>query len=645
MSGAPAPVAEHLPVARVLVDISLPHLDRPFDYLVPQRFNAQVVAGSRVRVRFAGRLLDGICLERLAASEHGGRLAMLHAAVSSEAVLTPEVLDLCRRVAERYAGSLSDVVRFAVPPRHARAEAALPAVIEVPDPCDPPDGVLTEYTGGPALVQRIVDGSGPRAVWNLGPHASGVADLAVLAQAAWAGGGSGILVVPDARDLERLAAAVRAVVPADAVTVLSADLGPQRRYAAFLQILRSPRRIVLGVRGAAFAPVRDLRLLACWDDGDDVLASPQAPYWHAREVLALRAHSSGAALVLAGYARSAEAQQLVAAGWARSVVPRRTSVTAPRVVGALEDRARRREAAVVVARVPHAAWEAARTALEQGPVLVHVARAGYVRGLSCDSCRAPLRCSECSGPLHLSASDGSTGCDWCGARHGSPRCRECGGTRVRAGAIGSERTAHELGRALPGVPVLRSDAQHVIAEVDAEPAIVVATAGAEPACARGYAAVLLLDAVSELERPALRSAEEALRRWMQAAALARPGAPVVITADLGIPAVQALLRWDAPWFAERELTERASAGLPPAVRAVSVSGSATAVRELLAAAALPEFARVLGPAPLARGAGERALITVARRQAASLTRGLRAAVVTASARGAPAVEVRVDPVL
>ena len=44
-----------------------------------------------------------------------------------------------------------------------------------------------------------------------------------------------------------------------------------------------------------FAPVAGLGLVVLWDDGDDLHAEPRAPYPHAREVLVLRAHRTGAA--------------------------------------------------------------------------------------------------------------------------------------------------------------------------------------------------------------------------------------------------------------------------------------------------------------------------------------------------------------
>ena len=70
------------------VDISLPHLDRPFDYLVPATMAAAAVPGAQVRVRFAGQLASGFVLDRLAASEHTGRLGYLERVIAPEPVLT-----------------------------------------------------------------------------------------------------------------------------------------------------------------------------------------------------------------------------------------------------------------------------------------------------------------------------------------------------------------------------------------------------------------------------------------------------------------------------------------------------------------------------------------------------------------------------
>ncbi|HEY6740331.1 MAG TPA: primosome assembly protein PriA, partial [Actinopolymorphaceae bacterium] len=90
--------APELPVARVAVDMPLAHLDRPFDYLVPEKVHRTCVPGCRVRVRFGGQDLDGFVLERVAESEHEGRLTPLRRVVSPEPVLAPEIAELARLV-------------------------------------------------------------------------------------------------------------------------------------------------------------------------------------------------------------------------------------------------------------------------------------------------------------------------------------------------------------------------------------------------------------------------------------------------------------------------------------------------------------------------------------------------------------------
>ena len=115
------------------------------------------------------------------------------------------------------------------------------------------------------------------------------------------------------------------------VVALTAELGPAERYRRWLAVRRGAARVVVGTRSAAFAPLARPGLLAVWDDGDDLHAEPRAPYPHVRDVLLLRAHAAGAALLVGGFARTAEAQVLVESGWARTWSPTgRPSVPRPR---------------------------------------------------------------------------------------------------------------------------------------------------------------------------------------------------------------------------------------------------------------------------------------------------------------------------
>ncbi|MCX2930290.1 primosomal protein N' [Mycobacterium sp. CVI_P3] len=655
--------AEHEPVARVLPMLSVPHLDREFDYLVSAEQSDDAQPGVRVRVRFHGRLVDAFLLERRSDTDHVGQLGWLDRVISAEPVLTGEVRRLVDAVAARYAGTRPDVLRLAIPPRHARAEKAQadPPLLPVVEPVDPAG--WARYSGGEGFLAALRDGRAARAVWQALPGEHWC-DRVAEAAAAAVGGGYGVLaVVPDQRDIDALWQAAIARIDPAAVIALSAGLGPSARYRRWLAALRGQVRLVIGTRSAVFAPVDRLGLVIVWDDGDDSLAEPRAPYPHAREVAMLRAHQLRCAALIGGYARTAEAHALVHSGWAHDLVAPRPQVraAAPRVV-ALDDAgyAEERDPAARSARLPSLALRAARGALEaEAPVLIQVPRRGYVPSVACARCRTIARCRHCMGPLSLSERDAAGAmCRWCGRLDTALRCRRCGSDAIRAVVVGARRTAEEMGRAFPGTAVITSAGDAVHTEIEPGPALVVATPGAEPRVPGGYGAALLLDSWALLGRQDLRAAEDTLRRWMAAAALVRSrgdGGVVAVVAESAIPTVQALIKWDPVGHAEAELAGRAEVGLPPSVHMAAVDGAADAVDALLEHAELPEDADRLGPVDLPPGVrrppatrpGEpviRMLVRVRKDEGLALAASLRHAIAIASARhDHEAVRVQIDP--
>ncbi|MEV4639032.1 primosomal protein N' [Actinoplanes sp. NPDC049548] len=849
--------AATLPVARVCVDVPLPHLDRPFDYLVPAADDEAAQPGVRVKVRFAGQMVNGFLLERVESSSHA-KLAYLDKVVSAETVLDPEIARLARSVADRYAGNLSDVLRLAVPPRHARVEAqstpppitsgetfpaavggagpvavdvsggvgpvavdagggagsvavdagggagpvpvdagggvrpaavdagggigpvavggsggarfavvggggAVPAAggedvpariadgdpadrsgpvgaevknvataagdVPIGDPADsrhgledsasslgmggdgpgvpssvdgddgrPARGAMEhsavtgphggpagnrsdsgvpghgpgdevpgrgpggevavgelrgtgwdDYPAGSAFLHALAQGRAPRAVWSALPGENWPARIAEAAAATVRSGRGVVVVVADARDLERVDHALGKALGAGRHVALNAAAGPSERYRRFLAASRHQVPVVVGTRAAMFAPVGNLGLVVIWDDGDDLHAEPRAPYPHAREVLLTRAHLAGCGALVGGFARTGEAQLLLETGWAKEIVASRDTLRArsPLIAPTGDDSQLARDPGAVSARLPSLAWQTARQALQAGmPVLVQVPRRGYLPSVACAECRTPARCPHCSGPLGLAGARSVPSCHWCGRTAAAYACPACGGRRLRASVTGARRTAEELGRAFPGVPVRTSGRDEVLDTVPGDAAVVVATPGAEPVAEGGYGAVLLLDTWALLTRADLRAAEETMRRWLSAASLARPGSAggrVVVVADGSLAPVQALLRWDPGWFAARELTERRELGFPPAARFASLTGKAEAVAELLAATRLPEGAELLGPVPAPEDQ-ERMLVRVSRGRAAELARALHEGAAVRSAKKALSpVRVQVDP--
>lgn len=655
--------AEHEPIARVLPMLSVPHLDREFDYLVSAEQSDDAQPGVRARVRFHGRLVDAFILERRSDTDHVGKLGWLERVVSPEQVLTGDVRRLVDAVAARYAGTRADVLRLAVPPRHANVEKQsatelAPLTVKPVDPAR-----WAEYGRGEQFLSALREGRAARAVWQALPGERWADRLAEAAAVAVDSGRGVLAIVPDQRDVDTLREAAVLLIDDARVAALSAGLGPTQRYRRWLSVLRGDARMVIGTRSAVFAPIADLGLVMVWDDGDDTLAELRAPYPHAREVAMLRAHQLRCAALIGGYPRTAEAQALVRSSWAHDLVAPRPVVRAhaPRVV-ALEDSeyAQERDPAARTARLPSVALRAARTSLEAGrPVLVQVPRRGYVPALACARCRTIARCRHCTGPLSLPERDAAGAvCRWCARVEPALRCARCGSDAVRAVVVGARRTAEELGRAFPGTAVITSGGEAMVTDVPAEPAVVVATPGAEPVAAGGYGAALLLDGWALLGRQDLRAAEDALRRWMAATALVRSrddGGIVAVVAESAIPTVQALIRWDPVGHAEAELDSRAEVGLPPAVHIAAVDGAPAAVNALLETAQLPGNADLLGPVELPSGARRppgtapggqvnRMLVRVPRDGGLALASALRRATGVLSARhDQEPVRVQIDP--
>lgn len=582
------------PIARVLVDSPLPQLDRLLDYRIPPGLEG-VEPGVRVSVplRTAGRLAQGFVVELAEQQEYPGPLSDLAAVVSPVAVLRPEVWRVARAVADRAAGSAADVLRLAIPARQVRVEKAWLAREAMPAPALPPAPEITGYT--PGAVERVVD-EGGRAVLAARP---GVVQLAsgawagrwavTIAQAAarsLAARRSALLVVPDYRDQEQLAAALAELLPPEAVARWDARQPNPDRYRALLRAADGPL-VVLGTRSAVYAPAAQLGLIAIWNDGDPLLGEPLSPYVHARDAALIRQEQQGGALLLAGHTRTTEAQRLVEVGYLAELGPLRARH--PRIIPAEATTSDDRLAAQ--ARIPTIAWRTASDALATGPVLIQVARPGFAPGLRCATCGDAARCRRCGGPLRQRRQGAAPSCTWCGALDGAWRCPQCAGTALRTAGSGTRRTAEELGRAFPGTRVVVSDGERPLVEVGERPAIVVATRGAEPLAAGGYRAVLLLDGDRMVARETLRVGEDVLRWWSDAAALAADDGAVVLV-GVGGALATALATWQQSAHARAELADRRALRFPPSVRTATLQGTREAVDEALRR--MPAAAEALG---------------------------------------------------
>jgi primosomal protein N' (replication factor Y) len=188
----------------------------------------------------------------------------------------------------------------------------------------------------------------------------------------------------------------------------------------------------------------------------------------------------------------------------------------------------------------------------------------------------------------------------------------------------------------PGVRVIVADGNHPVQYVDAGPALIISTPGAEPVAAGGYRAVLLLDGERRRMRETLRVNEDLLRLWSNAAALSSTeGQVFLVGAGEELGAI--METWTQSEFAKHELADRHALRLPPAVRVASISGPLADVTQTCENIAQEKNVRVLGPVGTGDG-NSRAIVTFDYRDGDAVASSLRASVIQSATRGSRRVK-------
>jgi primosomal protein N' (replication factor Y) len=297
-------VAEILPVARVWVDTGVFHLDTPFDYWVPQEFASLADVGTRVQIGFGSSLQEGIVVERGESSPNMGNLKQILKVLSPNPVATPQTLELFRLVAKRWAGSPHDVIRSAIPPRVASVDKE-PFVRH---------GRASVLSPLPSLHSKTLAQKKIRAFWALPPSIPRqrlIAELIVTRSTL----GQVLLIAADERELKAIEEELLAYFSDESIIRLDGALSRSDRYRNFLRVTRGEVDIILGLRGAVFAPLSEGATIIVAEESSESLHEPRSPGWNARDVALIRSSEMNANIILVGYSPSLELARLIDTKW------------------------------------------------------------------------------------------------------------------------------------------------------------------------------------------------------------------------------------------------------------------------------------------------------------------------------------------
>ena len=556
--------SESTGLARVWVDSGVYHLDGEFDYAIPAHLDSSIEKGVRIVVPFGGRECEAIVLSRHPVSSHGG-LKQISKVLSPFPVANENSLALIREVSRRWAAHPFDVIRSAIPPRSAAVDKESFTTERVEKLSTKTPRKYLQFPPAQDCFRLIADYVGKRR-----------------------GKGSILVLLPDSRSIEHLQELIPDVV------VLDSSLDKAVRYRNYLKTLRSCNLVVIGTRSGVFAPITDLSEIIMVDEGSESFYENRAPGWNARDVAAVRSQMDSVSLTIMGFSPSVEVARLIETGWMK-YEPVKASTRVKSFQPAAGE------------LLPSGIFAPIRAALKNGSVLFIAPRKGYSQSILCVQCRNIALC-DCGGRVLQRGSGRAIECSICQKRYPDWRCSWCQAQNFFLLGRGSERFAHEIGRAFPGYAVTESSGEKILSTYLPSDGIVIATPGAIPMSKIGYSAIVVLECDRLFSQADVRSQERARGILFSSAGSLSAEAELLLVISHSHPVIGALAAWKPSLITAKELRDREEVGFPPFTRSLSLdietSEAPTLLRGLKSAQSsgrLPVSTRALGPTQISSG--------------------------------------------
>lgn len=566
-------VAANQPLASVLVNTPAFHLDGLYDYLIPEKFSNEIVAGSLVKVAFGNQLTTGYVLLRSDLSGNSSGLKTISGVLSALPIFTADLHILLTAVATRYGARVWDLIRSAIPERVAAVEKSFrfndgvslaTADRELSHSSILPAGAVTAAKSGQQLKWMI----------NTQPGCDGISVIAEIARLR-IGRGQLLIVVPDEKDVLLVSQRLVNSVSKQVVT-LGSHLTKGERYENFLKVRFNNPQIIVGTRSAIFSSLTLDSTIIILSDIDPSMQEIRFPGWNVRDVGLLRATSNS--IIFISNFPSLESARLVELGWLKDVAMRSKF-----------------KIKVVCQDGHRSHLNVIADGLKRGSVLVSTSEPGYINGFLCQKCRNRAEC-ECGGRLVIAGSGATPTCSLCSKEYLEWKCPWCNDNHPWMIKRGTKRLAQEFGKSFPNIPIITSTGDKRVDFLPPGKVLVIATAGCEP---QGeYAAAALMDGAILFNRTQLRSDERALDHWFRTFSMLGRDGEIYLSLENNHPVVQALTKANALQLANAQITQRSDAHLPPDFRLATISGPRAEVRKIQEAISENALFEMLGPIPI-----------------------------------------------
>ena len=273
-------------------------------------------------------------------------------------------------------------------------------------------------------------------------------------------GRSSILLVPEIALTPQMIRIFSSYFGED-IAVLHSSLAVGERYDEWKRIRSGKARVVIGTRSAVFAPCRDLGLIIIDEEQEYTYKSENSPRYHARDVAKYRVAAANGLLVLGSATPDLESRYWAGEGRYHffTLSTRYNEQKLPDVeIVDMRQELKDGNGSSLSRRL----LEHIRENAEKGEQsILFLNRRGTSSLIACGECGYTYVCPNCSVHLTWHGNTRRLICHHCGFTKALDRhCPECGGILDHYGT-GTQKLEEELSQAIPGIEILRMDADSV----------------------------------------------------------------------------------------------------------------------------------------------------------------------------------------
>ncbi|MDD4939862.1 MAG: primosomal protein N' [Candidatus Omnitrophica bacterium] len=511
-------------------------VEGPFDYSVDSQIAGKIKTGSRVWVNFCGRKKMGYVAGIKTRSDIKNIKPVLQL-IDDTPVIERNIFSLAGRLSVYYGCSLGEALETALP-------EALRKGRNIAGTGQGASSARASSSGGSTVL--IHDLSSSRWETYLKKIRENLENNRSV-----------IMLLPGAKSAEK---AKQVLLENFKIEPLLLYRKQPRELEAWQEARVLLPAVVIGMRSAVFAPVKNLGLIIIDEEQDTAYKQDQVPHYHAREAAFMRQKIEHIDILLGSSAPSMEIYHLAKSGKiGYKLLPRIKAYPEIKIIDMRREGRVYKEKNIILSKYLQDCI--AQTLEAKGKVLLFLNRKGFATFVSCPNCAEVLKCPRCSVNLVYHFKQNALSCHLCHYKAPAPKiCPNCNASYIRYAGTGTEKIESELARVFPAARIKMLDKEY---PPDAENAdIIISASSITEKGGGGFDLVCALAIDNSLNRSDLRSSEKVFASL--SGLLSLTGKKMVIQTRIPThPILKAIERNDAGIFYDKELQERKQLGFPP----------------------------------------------------------------------------------